>query len=161
MHAWVKASAASAPDRWRIALYDAAGHKAQTDLAGMAADGKWREYSWPLASLQSKDGFDAGAIRAVQVEVALPEGARLWLDDVFFQRGKEILGVSDKTITQYMAEAAATTPQRVADTLSNPGSWAAFGLTAPLYNGKTSKRRTRLSSHGPRRAMAVPTPGGA
>ena len=28
------------------------------------------------------------------------------------------------------------TPQRVADTLSNPGSWAAFGLTAPLYNGK-------------------------
>jgi hypothetical protein len=68
-------------------LYDAAGHKAETDLTGMAAEGKWREYSWPLASLQSKDGFDAGTIRTVQVAAALPQGTSLWLDDVFFQRG--------------------------------------------------------------------------
>ena len=133
LHLWVKASAASEPDRWRIALYDAAGRKAETVLVGMAADGKWREYSWPIASLQSQNGFDAGAIRAVQVEAALPPGASLWLDDVFFQRDQEILGVSDKTITQYMAEAAATRPQRVSDAMSNPGSWYAFSLTAPLY----------------------------
>ena len=135
LHAWVKASATSDPDRWRIALYDAAGHKAETDLAGMAADGRWREYAWPLASLQSKDGFDARTIRAVQVEAALPQRASLWLDNVFFQRDKEFLGVSDKTITQYMAEAAATRPCRVAETMSNPGSWYSFGLTAPLYKG--------------------------
>ena len=135
LHAWVKASAASAPDRWRIALYDAAGHKAETDLVGMAADGKWREYSWPLASLQSKDGFDAGAIRAVQVEAALPQGASLWLDDVFFQRDKEFLGVSDKTITQFMAEAAATRPQRVAEALAAARGAGEQPSLAPLYKG--------------------------
>lgn len=156
LHVWVKASAASEPDRWRIALYDTSGRKAETDLAGMAADGKWREYSWPVASLQSQDGFDARAIRAVQVEAALPQGASLWLDDVFFQHDQEILGVSDKTITQYMAEAAATHARRVADAMSNRGSWAAFGMTAPLYNGddleaanKAVIEWTKTADHGP------------
>ena len=75
-------------------------------------------------------------MRSVQVEAALPKDAQLWLDDVRFERAGEVLGVSDKTITQYMAEAAACHARRVVETLSNPGSWAAFSLTAPLYNGK-------------------------
>jgi len=135
LHAWIKASAATAPARWPIVLYDVAGHKAQADLAGMAADGKWREYSLPLASFESRDGFAAGAIRAVQVEVTLPQGANLWLDDVFFQRGQEILGVSDKTITQFMAEAAATRPQRVAEALANARDVGTQPSLAPLYTG--------------------------
>lgn len=135
LHAWVKASAASEPDRWRIVLYDTAGRKAETDLADMKADGKWREYSWPLSALQSKDGFDPKAIRAVQVEAALPEGASLWLDDVYFQRDKEILGVSDKTVTQYMAEAAATRPARAAESNETKGSVGDSVSLAPLYRG--------------------------
>ena len=134
LHAWIKASAASEPGTWRLAVYDATGHKAEIDLVGMAADGKWREYSWPLASLQSKDGFDAGTIRAVQVEATLPQGASLWLDDLFFQRGKEVFGVSDKTVTQYMAEAEATRAKRVDESMANAGGGGHPSL-APLYNG--------------------------
>ena len=135
LHIWVKAAAAAEPERWCLALYDAAGHKAETNLAGMAADGKWREYFWPLASLQSQAGFDAGAIRSVQVEASLPPEASLWLDDVFFQRGKEVLGVSDKTITQFMAEAAATRPQRVVEALANAGGPGEIPSLSPLYTG--------------------------
>lgn len=135
LHAWVKASAASAPDRWRMVLYDEAGHKAETDLTGMAADGKWREYSSSLSSLQSKDGFDAGTIRSVQVETALPQGATLWLDDVYFQRDKVVLGVSDKTVTQYMAEAATTRPQRVVEALADGGGNGNCPSLASFYKG--------------------------
>ncbi len=137
LQGWVKASAEPTAGGWRIAVYDTAGRKADSVIAGMAADGKWREIKLPLASLKAEAGFDPGSVRSVQVEAALPQGARLWLDDVRFQRPGEALGVSDKTVTQYMAEAAATRAKRVAETLSNAGA-GFFGCQwiAPLYKGE-------------------------
>jgi hypothetical protein len=136
LHAWIKAVAATNPQEWRIALFDTTGRKAIAALPKMAADGKWREIELPISKLKADEGFDCASVRSVQVEAVLPKDAQLWLDDVRFERAGEVLGVSDKTITQYMVEAAATHARRVTDTLSNPGSWAAFSLTAPLYNGK-------------------------
>lgn len=92
LHAWIKASSETAPTGWKIVLYDTAGHTAQGDLKGMAADGNWRQYAWPLASLKAAVGFDFGAVRAVQVEAALVKDARIWLDDVVFERATKCSG---------------------------------------------------------------------
>ena len=81
----------------------------------MAADGQWREFTVALATLKADEGFDFGAVNAVQVEAALPAGAQLWLDDVAFRDGKEILGLTEKTITQHMADAAATRARRASE----------------------------------------------
>ena len=110
LRAWLKATAATNPQEWRIALYDTAGRKAVSAIPTMAADGKWREVEVSLSKLKAEEGFDSASVRSVQVEAALPKDAQLWLDDVRFERAGEVLGVSDKTITQYMAEAAATRP---------------------------------------------------
>jgi len=136
LRAWVKAAASQATKEWRMVLYDTEGRMAGAAVPKMKANGEWCDINIPLNSLNAEEGFDFGAIRSVQVETALTEGADLWLDDVRFERGDEILGISDKTITQYMAEAASTRPQRVEETLSDPRAWHVFKLISPLYKGE-------------------------
>ena len=136
LHLWVRAAAEPAPQAWSLALYDTQSKRATAALSGMAADGKWREFTLPLKGLKADDGFNFGAVRAVQVEAALPKDARLWLDDVYFKNGDAQLGISDKTITQYMAEAASTRQKRVEAALGG-GHWApGQGQAAALYAGR-------------------------
>ena len=136
LHLWVKAQAEPAPQTWTLALYDSAGKRAETALTDMAADGKWRELALPLNTLQAEEGFNFASVRSVQVEAALSKDARLWLDDVYFRKGEDTLGVSDKTITQYMTEAEATRQKRV-ETALPTGHWApGQGAVAALYAGR-------------------------
>ena len=140
LHLWLKAKAESPVRDWALALYDTTGKRAEAPLPEMAADGRWREFELALTKLKAAEGFDFGAINAIQVEAALPKGARLWLDDVYFKSGDEVLGISDKTVTQHMAEASASRARRVHEALSQ-GQWLpSRQFLADLYNGHTPKK---------------------
>jgi hypothetical protein len=132
---WIKAQSSMQNQNWILAIYDEAGNKASGALEGMAADDQWRKFSLPLKSLTAKEGFDFSKVVSVQVETELPKDARVWLDDVVFQNGPETLGVSDKTVTQYMAEAEASRPQRVHEVLATQNNSPSFQFIARLYNG--------------------------
>jgi hypothetical protein len=136
LHLWAKAKAEQAPSAWSLVLVDTQAKRATAALNGMTADGKWREFTVPLKDLKADDGFDFGALRSVQVEAALPKDARLWLDDVYFKNGDTELGVSDKTITQYMAEAVATRQKRVEAALPSGGGAPGIGQAAALWAGR-------------------------
>ena len=135
LHFWLKAAADGARGPWTLAIYDTAGKRATTTLDQFSANGHWREYTLPLKSLKADEGFTFGAVRSVQIEADLSKGARLWLDDVYFRCGDEHLGVSDKTITQYMAETAATRPRRVAEALAAKGGFEMTRFVCELWQG--------------------------
>ena len=143
MHLWAKAVAEGMQGPWTLALYDAAGKRATTTLDKLSANGQWREFTVPLKSLQADDGFDFGAVRAVQVEADLPKAARLWLDDVYFRHGDEHLGVSDKTITQYLAETAATRPLRAVEALATKGGAEMTKFVCDLWRGDRLEETNR------------------
>lgn len=113
LHVRLKAVAEPPAAKWGLVVHDTAGKRAVAELPGMAADGQWREFTVPLASMKAEQAPDFSALRAVQIEADLPKDARLWLDDVYFKAGDTEVGVSDKTVTQYMAESAATLPKRI------------------------------------------------
>ena len=113
LHLWARATAPAEPAAWMLALVDTDGHRATASLSGMAADGRWRQFDLPLASFTAAEEFQYATLCAIQLEATLGKGAKVWLDDVYFHHGDEELGVSDKSITQYMAEARATRAQRV------------------------------------------------
>ncbi len=136
LHLWAKAKAEPAPSAWSLVLYDTQAKRATAELSGMTANGEWREFTLPLKSLKADDGFNFGAVRSVQVEAAIPKGARLWLDDVYFKNGDTELGVSDKTITQYMAEAAATRQKRVEAALPTGTGMSGQAEAGALWAGR-------------------------
>ena len=156
LHLWLKAESPTAPEGWSLVLYDTSGKRATTDLDTRPSHSSsessprtrpshsslgWLEFDLALAKLKADDGFSFGGINAVQVEAGLPEGARLWLDDVYFKSGGKVLGISDKTVTQHMAEAAASRARRVHEALAS-GQWLPCRRFIPdLYNGHTPKKQ--------------------
>lgn len=143
LHFWIKAMASGPSVPWDLVLYDAAGKQARQALDGMAADGQWREFTLPMQFLLRDEGFNDAAVRAVQVEAVLPKDAQVWMDDVFFKNGDMILGISDKTVSQYMAEAAITRAARVAEALSTGNTQPCQQFIASLYNGTDLEKTNR------------------
>ena len=131
LHVWIKVAGAGGTDPVKMALYDVSGKQALFAVDALMPD-EWRELDMPLTKFKAAEGFDFNALRAVQVEAKLPKGAQIWLDDVYFHEGKTHLGVSDKTITQYMAETAATRSARADEDLQTSAggayrpSWVAY-----------------------------------
>ena len=121
LHLLLKLDALGSKAPVKVALYDAAGKLASFPMASSPADKAWQELDVPLSKFTAGEGFDFKALRSVQVEAALPKGAQVWLDDVYFHEGDSQLGVTDKTITQYMAETAATRPARVEEAIVGEG----------------------------------------
>lgn len=138
LHMWMKAAGAVATTQWQLVLYDTAGNRVQTALES-PGDG-WREMQIPLAKFQADAKFDFGAVRSVQIEVSLPQGACVWLDDVYFAKGEQVLGLSDKTITQYMSEASRTRPLRVEEGLNFPEYLPDRKFVSPLYKGENLEK---------------------
>jgi hypothetical protein len=119
LHLWLKFTAAGDYDPLYVSLYDAAGKFASLRLDPQPKPGQWVELDLKLSKFEVRQkGFDFNALRSVQLEGALPKGAQVWLDDVYFHEGKTHLGVTDKTITQYMEETAATRPARVEEAIA-------------------------------------------
>ena len=135
LHLQVMADKPTTEGGWQIVLYDTSGRRAATVLKGMAGDSQWHDFTLPLSDLAAEEGFDFAALRAVQVEAKLHKKTQLWLDNVHFRHGDEVLGVSDKTVTQYMTEAAATRSLRVEEFNKQSHNHPLLKYHARLYNG--------------------------
>jgi len=134
LHLWIKLDAKGSTGPFEFAIYNVAGKKATMELNDLQADDKWQELNITLSDFNAQGGFDFKSLSTVQFEANLPKGARIWLDDVYFLKGEEHLGISDKTITQYMAEANATRPKRAAEVLGISGAQWMSG--SPGSDGK-------------------------
>ena len=116
LHLWLKATDMAAEPQVMLSmvLRDRAGRRAERKLAGFPADGEWHELQLPLERFTASSGFDFDQISICQLETKLADKAKIWFDGVYFVNpaGDEVLGVTDKTIDQRMAEAEANRPQR-------------------------------------------------
>jgi hypothetical protein len=120
LHLWIKLDAKGGTGPFECVLYDIAGKKATIELKNLSVDNKWQQLNLALNDFNAEQGLDYKSLRTVQLEAKLPKTSRLWLDDVYFFKGPEHLGISDKTITQYMDETDATRPKRSEELLRAP-----------------------------------------
>ena len=127
LHLWLKLDAKGSDSPIKVVLYDVAGKNASFPVTPRPTDKTWQVLDIPLKKFTAAEGFDFTALRSVQLEAVLPKGAQVWLDDVYFHQGDSHLGVSDKTITQYMAEVAATRAKRTDTSMQrHQKTWGAF-----------------------------------
>lgn len=133
LHLWLKLDTLGNNSPAKVVLYDQSCKSASFAIGDRPADKAWQELDLPLGKFIAQTGFDFKALRSVQVEAKLPKGAKVWLDDVYFHEGDVHIGVTDKTITQYMAETDATFTKRAEEALRTDLSkgggreaWTAF-----------------------------------
>jgi hypothetical protein len=112
---WIKVQDAAAPDVWVIRLIDGAGDEATGELTGTDTAGEWKELILPLAGLQTAAGFDWTNVALCEFDVDFSEEARIHLDGIRFTGEGTLIGVTDKPLTQRMAEADANRSARVTD----------------------------------------------
>jgi len=115
MEAWLKIDGKKGKGPWPITFLDVNGHRAEGDLKGFKADGKWHEVSFPLTDLKNSEDFDFKKITACQLDHRLDLNGKIWFDDIRFsnkESGLEI-GVTDKSIEQRRSEAADSRADRV------------------------------------------------
>ncbi len=111
---WIKVDHAENAQAWGLTLVDSANRRISAPLADFAANGQWQQYQIDLASFAGDNDFAFDAARAIQFDRPLPTGCCIRLDDVYFQGpAGDVLGVTDKTYEQRIAEAHATRPARV------------------------------------------------
>jgi len=112
---WLRIDSEEEGGRWPIAFSDTNGHKAEGSLTGFAVDGKWHRVSLPLSELKSSGPFDFTNVTACQLGNRLGSKGKLWFDDIRFRNEKsgQKIGVTDKSIEQRRAEAAASRADRV------------------------------------------------
>ena len=116
LHLWLKAQARNAPGHWPLVLIDDQGRRAQAVLKDFAANGQWCEFNLPLANFDAEQGFDYQCIRAGQLEFSKSDPqSRIWFDGIYFVNpdNSAEVGVTDKSVEQRMAEAAASRALRV------------------------------------------------
>jgi len=139
LHLWAKLDAKEAKRPFTLHLYDVAGKKASTELKALKTDNNWGEFNLALSEFKAEPGFNSKAVRTVQLEAQLPQEARVWLDDVYFHKGPEHIGISDKTITQYMSETKATLQKRRLAGLQTGMHGRYIPAMAAYFKGNTQK----------------------
>ncbi|HCL29287.1 MAG TPA: hypothetical protein DIC52_12730, partial [Candidatus Latescibacteria bacterium] len=112
---WIKVQDAEAPDAWVIRLVDRAGAEATGELTGTDTAGEWKELTLPLEGLQTPAGFDWEQVALCEFDVDFSDQARIHLDGIRFTGDGTLIGVTDKPLTQRMAEAEANRTARVID----------------------------------------------
>ena len=105
LHVKVKGSAPAGA--CTVALVDESGKKAVKSTAAFGQD-DWQALQLPLAEFMAEDGFDFSKVTACRLKAQLPKDALVWLDGIQFTKGETVIGVTDKTVTQRMAEAEET-----------------------------------------------------
>ena len=115
MRFWLRQENVAGEVLGAIRLVDEAGRTARGDAAARVPDGEWHAVRVSLAPFAAEADFDWARVVACETDHGVEPGARLWFDDVRFERPAtgEVLGVTDKSITQRRAEAAKTRAARV------------------------------------------------
>jgi len=115
---WLRAEGEADRGTWDLYLVDRGQNRAAATLENVKPDGEWHQINIPVKNFRKNSGFDLGKIIALQLEIDLTSGSRIWFDDVRFlsvDDDQRDIGVSDKTIHQRMSEAEITRESRVTD----------------------------------------------
>ena len=115
LHLWIKVKDPRAPDVWVIRLVDRDGHQATGELSGTDTAGDWKEIRLPLNGLQVVAEFDWQQVALCEFDVDFSEEARIHLDGIRFTGPSTLIGVTDKPLTQRMAEAESSRAARLTD----------------------------------------------
>jgi len=107
--------ATDAPESWKIQLVDAQGQAAVGVLRGTNTQGAWKAFTLRLEDLQKDEAFDLDAIKLCQFETEdFPKGAQIKFDFARFENDSgTVIGITDKTIEQRIAEQKATKAVRI------------------------------------------------
>jgi len=100
---------------WQVQLVDDKGNVAKSVLNNANTKGKWKEFTLPLKKFKKTAAFDMDAVKLCEFESPeFGKNAALKFDFVRFEnnRGK-VIGVTDKTIDQRIAEQKATKQIRI------------------------------------------------
>lgn len=127
---WVKVNGGNASGAWKVSLVDAAGKEATGELAGIGAE--WKELKLPLSKLKAESGFGWEDVKLCSFEAAFSEDTRIHFDGVRFEGGKKVIGVTDKTLAQRIAEAEASRSMRVEVGMKAAADNNKEGLYAPV-----------------------------
>ncbi len=92
----------------------------------------WTELTLPLSALKAADGFDWNRVRLCEFEAALNKECIVHFDGVRFEHGERVIGVTDKTVTQRMAEAEASRALRVKTAFEAAAAAKQEGPYAPV-----------------------------
>ncbi|QQE11082.1 DUF1961 family protein [Planctomycetota bacterium] len=113
LHFWVKITSGSAAETWSVELIDINGNIATTSVSELTAAKQWLELSIPLNQFKATSSFDWNAVRSCEFDVDCSSDTRILFDGVAFSNSNQTIGVTDKTVTQRMAEATKSRQARV------------------------------------------------
>lgn len=116
---WLKVEGANIPEKWKISIIDNNGLKAQGIILKTNTSNTWKEISIRLKSLKIPKGFNWSSVKMCEFDAKFNNDTKIWLDGIQFEQKGEIIGVTDKSITQRMDEAEKSKSIRVKDALLN------------------------------------------
>lgn len=116
VHLWIRAPRAGSMS---IVLVDQRDRLASGQFH---VTSEWGEVWIPIDSLSRPADFDQRAVTAVRFGGSLAAGESLRVDDLCFETGGVMIGVTDKTLTEHIAYAEATRKSRVAAALRKPAT---------------------------------------
>ncbi len=110
---WAKVEDRLVRCSWQVHLVDSNGLVAASKIDGVS--GEWAEFSIARSSWNAAQGFAWDSVSALEFKSEFGARARVHLDGVRFEGDGQMLGVTDKPVTQRMAEARASRTVRIAD----------------------------------------------
>ena len=130
----------------RLALLDHRKKRAWYDLAGLRAEGNWQMAEVALGDFKPKAGFDfADGLAGCELHFPLSAGARIWLDEIYFvhNSSQEIIGVTEKPLSQRISEASQTKHARLSSRLQKRKGNVYLENTACIAEGENLTEANR------------------
>jgi hypothetical protein len=115
LNIWIKVKSNVKHACEKIVLTDDKGLVATSQSGKMNIDSDWQLVTAPLSKFESENGFDFSSIKTCKLQLDLIKGDKVWLDDIYFNDVKTgtVIGVTDKSVDQRMAEATVSRVKRV------------------------------------------------
>ena len=105
----------AAQKKWKVQLVDDEGKVAKGVLNGVNTKGEWKEFTLPLKDLKKEASFNLNAIKLCELQAPqFAKDAIVKFDFARFENGSgKVIGITDKTIGQRIAEQKATKQTRI------------------------------------------------
>lgn len=100
---WLKTRGKTLTEPWEVRLVDSKGKVATASFAG--GRNEWQEIAIPLSAFNVATGFDWTRVGALDFKAKLGAEPRIWFDGVRFEKDATVIGVTDKSVSQRVAEA--------------------------------------------------------
>jgi hypothetical protein len=127
---FVKVSGEKTTDKWDVVFVDETGKKAVGTIDGVGFE-KWQEVSLKLSALKPEDGFNWNSVKLCQFKAAFSADSKVWFDGVRFETDNgNIIGVTDKPLSQWMNEAEDTREIRIDKAMSDTARKDAFDVVS-------------------------------